>query len=65
MEVLRNKTGLDAFFDEMHSAVHPRAFICQRGGGQDFRWGRAAESMLNVLFAQKQSEPTVVGDLQQ
>ena len=65
LEVLRNKTGLDAFFDEMHSAVHPRAFICQRGGGQDFRWGRAAESMLNVLFAQKQSEPTVVGDLQQ
>jgi glycosyltransferase involved in cell wall biosynthesis len=65
LSVLRNKSGLDAFFDEMHSAVHPRAFICQRGGGQDFRWGRAAESMLNVLFAENQSELAIVGESQQ
>lgn len=65
LSVLRNKTDLGAFLDEMNSAVHPRAFICQRGGGQDFRWGRAAESMLSVLLAEKQTEPSDVGELQQ
>lgn len=64
LSVLRNKTGLDTFFDEMHLAVHPRAFICQRGGGQDFRWGRAAESMLNSLFSENQGEPDVDGESQ-
>lgn len=50
LSVLRNKSGLDRFFDEMHLAVHPRSFVCQRGGGQDFRWERAADNLLNVLF---------------
>ncbi|MEY4066492.1 MAG: hypothetical protein RIR26_2700, partial [Pseudomonadota bacterium] len=59
--VLRNKTGLEGFFDEMHNAVHPRAFICQRGGGQDFRWARAADSLLNVIFSKPQ-EASVSGD---
>lgn len=63
VSVLRNKSGLDSFFDEMHLAVHPRAFICQRGGGQDFRWERAAESLLNTLFTEKNSEPVVEGEL--
>ncbi|MBM3382055.1 MAG: glycosyltransferase family 4 protein [Betaproteobacteria bacterium] len=62
--VLRNRSGLDGFFDEMHLAVHPRAFICQRGGGQDFRWGRAAESLLNTLFRPKQEEVAAVGESQ-
>lgn len=56
LAVLRNKSGLDGFFDEMYLAVHPRSFICQRGGGQDFRWERASESLLNVLFPQQQEE---------
>jgi glycosyltransferase involved in cell wall biosynthesis len=56
LSVLRNKSGLDGFFDEMHLAVHPRSFICQRGGGQDFRWERASESLLNILFPKKQEE---------
>lgn len=55
LSILRNKNGLEQFFDEMQMAVHPRSFICQRGGGQDFRWEHAAENLLNTLF-QKQSE---------
>ncbi|MEN9528303.1 MAG: hypothetical protein RI932_176 [Pseudomonadota bacterium] len=62
--VLRNRSGLDGFFDEMHLSVHPRAFICQRGGGQDFRWGRAAESLLNTLFRPKQEEAVAAGEAQ-
>jgi glycosyltransferase involved in cell wall biosynthesis len=62
--VLRNRAGLDGFFDEMHLAVHPRAFICQRGGGQDFRWGRAAESLLNTLFKPKQDDVVSAGEPQ-
>ncbi len=61
LAVLRNKSGLDVFMNEMHTAVHPRSFICQRGGGQDFRWLRAAESLLSVLFSPAQTQhPTEV-----
>lgn len=63
LSVLRNKSGLDTFFDEMHLAGHPRAFICQRGGGQDFRWGHAGESLLNSLFSEQHGEPEVDGEL--
>jgi glycosyltransferase involved in cell wall biosynthesis len=52
LSVLRNKSGLDAFMAEMQTAVHPRSFICQRGGGQDFRWSRAADNLLSVLLSQ-------------
>jgi glycosyltransferase involved in cell wall biosynthesis len=52
LAVLRNKSGLEVFMNEMHEAVHPRSFICQRGGGQDFRWLRAAESLLKTLFSE-------------
>ncbi|MEN9808647.1 MAG: hypothetical protein RLZZ488_214 [Pseudomonadota bacterium] len=57
LSVLRNKSGLDSFMTEMNSAVYPRSFICQRGGGQDFRWLRAAESLLSVLFSPVQNNP--------
>lgn len=57
LSVLRNKSGLESFMSEMQSAVQPRSFICQRGGGQDFRWIRAAESLLTVLFAPSQNSP--------
>lgn len=56
LSVLRNKSGLDSFIMEMNSAVYPRSFICQRGGGQDFRWLRAAESLLSVLFSPVQND---------
>lgn len=59
LSVLRNKDGLDAFINEMQLAVHPRAFICQRGGGQDFRWISAAENLLSVLFAPTHAGPAV------
>lgn len=59
--VLRNKSGLDSFFEEMQLAVHPRAFVCQRGGGQDFRWARAADCLLNVVFSKPHDGP-LVGD---
>jgi glycosyltransferase involved in cell wall biosynthesis len=52
LAVLRNKSGLDVFMNEMQAAVHPRSFICQRGGGQDFRWLRAADSLLSTLFSE-------------
>ncbi|NBW81429.1 glycosyltransferase [bacterium] len=52
LSVLRNKSGLDAFMTEMQTAVHPRSFICQRGGGQDFRWSRAADNLLSVLLSE-------------
>lgn len=64
LSVLRNRSGLDSFFDEMHMAVHPRSFICQRGGGQDFRWGRAAESLLKTLFPAQQEEGLPAGEPQ-
>ncbi|NBO37170.1 glycosyltransferase [bacterium] len=56
LSVLRDKSGLDKFMDEMSLAIHPRSFICQRGGGQDFRWERAAESLLSVLFANQDNK---------
>lgn len=59
LTVLRNKDGLDVFMNEMHAAIHPRSFICQRGGGQDFRWIRAAENLLSVLFASPSNGPAV------
>ncbi|MFZ9519178.1 MAG: glycosyltransferase [Silvanigrellaceae bacterium] len=52
LAVLRNKSGLDLFLAEMQTAVHPRSFICQRGGGQDFRWSRAADNLLSILLSQ-------------
>lgn len=60
LSVLRNKSGLDVFINEMHAAVHPRSFICQRGGGQDFRWLRAAESLLSTLFSETARIPAEV-----
>jgi glycosyltransferase involved in cell wall biosynthesis len=52
--VLRNKSGLDEFMSDMSKAPYPRHFICQRGGGRDFRWTHAADSLLSVLFSFQQ-----------